>query len=324
LPIAIFILCFSIWRKYGYDPRIKKPVIAEYEAPGGLSPIEMSMLASEGGLDNRAITASIIRMAVLGILKINEIESKVLMIPYKEFELVNVKGADLSQLSESEKVIYDALFVGREKIKLSKLKNSFYKSLPNIKKKAKEFLFTNNYMESTGLKIRGFMIAIGIVILIIGFQMIAVMIFTLSVALIISGFIVLVFAVIMPKKTEAGAMLAHQVKGFKDYIKTAEKHRALFYEKENIFEKILPYAIMFNMAGLWIKKMREIYGEEYFQTYIPAWYVGSSVNTFNIDSFTSLMDGISTSISSSVSSSSGHAGGGFSGGGGGGGGGGGW
>lgn len=125
-----------------------------------------------------------------------------------------------------------------------------------------------------------------------------------------------------------------QIKGFKLYMDTAEKYRQKFNEKENIvpagrqvFEKFLPYAIMFGITKEWTKKMRRIYGEEYFNHYHPIWFVGPNFASFNADSLASEISSMSSHMSSTISSSpssSGSGGGGFSGGGGGGGGGGGW
>ena len=127
----------------------------------------------------------------------------------------------------------------------------------------------------------------------------------------------------MPKRTNRGAKLNVDAKGFKLFMETVDKDRAPFYEKENIFEKFLPYAIIFGITGIWIKRMREIYGEEYLATHAPVWYV-SSAGTFDADNFSSSMESLSSAIAANTSAPSGSGGGGGAGGGGGGGGGGGW
>ena len=87
----------------------------------------------------------------------------------------------------------------------------------------------------------------------------------------------------------------------------------------------LPYAMIFGITKLWIQKMEEIYGEEYMATYHPVWYTGTGITALSVDTFTSNLNSLSSSIASNVTTSSSGAGGsGFSGGGGGGGGGGGW
>jgi len=149
----------------------------------------------------------------------------------------------------------------------------------------------------------------------------------LFVAVLLSAIIVLIFAPLMQKRTEEGHVLFRRIKGFKLYLDKAEKYRQRFLEKENLFEKFLPYAIVFGITREWIKKMKDIYGEKYFATYHPVWFYGAGIASFNADSFSEAMNSVSTNMASTMSSSpssSGTGGGGFSGGGGGGGGGGGW
>jgi len=131
----------------------------------------------------------------------------------------------------------------------------------------------------------------------------------------------------MSRKTEAGLKLFRRIQGFKLYMETAEKYRQQFNEKENIFEKFLPYAIMFGMTKQWINKMKDIYGEKYFANYHPVWFYGYAFANFDVNSLNSAISDMSSNMASTISSnpsSSGAGGGGFSGGGGGGGGGGGW
>lgn len=131
----------------------------------------------------------------------------------------------------------------------------------------------------------------------------------------------------MPKRTAEGAKLIGRVRGFKLYLDKVEKYRQQVLEKQNTFEKMLPYAILFGMTAQYIRKMKSIYGEDYFSSYHPAWYYYGTLGTFNVDQFSSQISNLSSSMASTISSSpssSGAGGGGFSGGGGGGGGGGGW
>lgn len=114
------------------------------------------------------------------------------------------------------------------------------------------------------------------------------------------------------------------IEGFKLFMETVDKDRARFYEDQNIFEKFLPYAVLFNITKKWITRMKEIYGAEYIAQHAPAWYVGATPGAFDADHFSSAMTSLSQSIGASTSSPSGSGGSGSSGGGGGGGGGGGW
>jgi len=144
----------------------------------------------------------------------------------------------------------------------------------------------------------------------------------------LSGIILIIFGAIMPKRTQSGAETFYQLQGFRLYMKQAETYRMRFYEKEGIFEKYLPYAIVFGLTHLWTKAFAKIYEEKYHTSYIPIWYIATSGSNFSIDSFathiSSLSSSMASTLASSPSSSGSGGGGGFSGGGGGGGGGGSW
>jgi uncharacterized membrane protein YgcG len=130
----------------------------------------------------------------------------------------------------------------------------------------------------------------------------------------------------MPRRTPKGTGLVRRVMGFRTYIETAETQEARFQERENIFSKYLPYAIVFGCTEKWARAFAGLDR----QGQVPStagWYVGAY--PFNLGTFTSSLDHFSsvaagTITSAAATGSSGFGGGGFSGGGGGGGGGGSW
>lgn len=325
IPLLILVGCFLLWRKYGRDPRVDKTIIAEYEIPGGLSPLEAGMLMKNGGFRNAFVTAEIIQLAVRGYMTIKEVDKKVLFIHSKDYELI--KAAPLerrSELSESQKIIYDKLFERGDTVKLSSLRKDFHKALDGIQRETKASLYGKKLISKTGNSIQIALFITGI----ISVSLIKVLAIFSSLSsipffsIISSVVIMLFFAIIMPKRTPEGAELNWKLKGFKLFMETVDKDRAAFYEKENIFEKCLPYAILFGMTKEWVKRIREIYGEEYFASHPMLWYAGGTLP--NMDSFADSMESLSSSIASNTSAPSGSGGAGGSGGGGGGGGGGGW
>ena len=136
-----------------------------------------------------------------------------------------------------------------------------------------------------------------------------------------------------------GQELKKHLEGLKMYIEVAEVERLKMLQapetvekvgnvaddkgaRIKLYEKVLPYAILFGQEKQWAKQLGDLYVEA---GQSPDWnqsLAGFSVATFtsSISSFTADM----SSASSYSSSSGGSSGGGFSGGGGGGGGGGGW
>jgi len=151
-----------------------------------------------------------------------------------------------------------------------------------------------------------------------------------------------VFASVTWPLTKKGVGLRDYLAGLKDYIDVAEEERLKMLQSPKgaekvgakvdgndvrqlvkLYERVLPYAVLFGSEREWSKQLGAYYKSAGQQ---PDWYSGNGA--FNAAMFTSMMIGFSSqssSYSSATSASSGGAGGGgFSGGGGGGGGGGGW
>jgi len=127
----------------------------------------------------------------------------------------------------------------------------------------------------------------------------------------------------LPKRTPYGNQILGKIKGFKNYLETAEKDKleSMVMQDPSYFYNILPYTYVLGVSDKWIKKFETI------SLQAPSWY--DSPTEFNVVAFGSFMNNTmrsaETSMSSSPSSSSGDSsGGGSSGGGSGGGGGGSW
>lgn len=140
--------------------------------------------------------------------------------------------------------------------------------------------------------------------------------------------------------TEKGLEASRYMDGLKLYVKMAEQDRLKFLQSVDgadvshegvvkLYEKLLPYAVIFRLEKSWLKEMSKYY--EYDDVSNPSWYIG--VGAFSAVDFVSAVNSASSYISTTTAHSttsnsssgfSGGGGGGFSGGGGGGGGGGGW
>ena len=125
----------------------------------------------------------------------------------------------------------------------------------------------------------------------------------------------------LPKRTPYGNEILGKLKGFKNFLETAEKDKleAMVTQDPSYFYNILPYTYVLGVSDKWIKKFETI------SLQAPSWY--DSPTGFNVNSFGTFMNNTMTSaerVMSSSSSSSSSSGGGSSGGGSGGGGGGSW
>ena len=145
---------------------------------------------------------------------------------------------------------------------------------------------------------------------------------------IISIAVIILFAKIMPKRTQQGNEILGKLRGFKRFLETAEKPplESLVEQNPEYFYNILPYTYALGVSDVWNSQFETIAIQE------PKWY--DSRNDFNMHSFgifmNTTMSTASTAMTSIPSSnggsgsSGGSSGGGSSGGGSGGGGGGSW
>ncbi len=139
------------------------------------------------------------------------------------------------------------------------------------------------------------------------------------------------------KRTLKGLEYSRYLDGLKEYMKMAETERLQMLQSVKgadtthagivkLYEKLLPYALIFNLEKSWLDELSRYYEMDDVAT--PTWYIG--VGAFSAQDFTSAIAQVSSSASSAIvsssssSSSSSGGGGGFAGGGGGGGGGGTW
>lgn len=325
LPFIFLFISLKIWRKYGMDPKLNRSIAPEFDIPDKLAPIELGMVYTNGKLKNHFVSAAIINLAVKGILKIEKVEGKGILHP-TDYKLIFLKK-DAKDLSESEQLLIKHLFAEeKNEVLISALKDVFYKDISAISNEISNNLLVADLIEKKGYIVRIIYLVLMAMMVTGSIGMLALSPFMFA-GLLLSAIIAFVFAIIMPKRTVKGLDLFYRIKGFKMYMETAEKYRQQFNEKENIFERFLPYAILFGMTTQWIKKIKTIYGQEYFNSYVPVWFVGQNLRDFDPASLDTAISNLSSNMASTLASNpsaSGAGGGGFSGGGGGGGGGGGW
>ena len=338
ISILTFIICFILWYKIGRDPKEHKAETVQFDIPDNLSPMQMGVIMDNCKLKSEYISAEIINLATKGIIKIKEIK-KDGVFDKQDFSITRLNSPEEKYLSPIQMSLLNHIFscghietlthstldaksmaIIQPTIRLSSLKDNFYTYISTLEDNLKKEMISKKYFKESGFNYRNILRIIGIIFLVLSLS-----ISFIFIGLLPASIILLVFSFLMPSRTITGANLLWRINGFKLYMKTAEKYRQQFNEKENIFEKLLPYAMIFDITKLWIKKMKDIYGGNYFKNYHPVWYAGT-VGNFDFDTFSTSMSHLSSNISSTVASSpssSGSGGGGFSGGGGGGGGGGG-
>lgn len=326
LPLAVFIGMFLFWRKFGKDE--KRSIQTEFYPPEKMSPSEAGYLIDDR-LNRRDLTALVPYWGANGFLQINELENKAFLglIKVKDYEFVKLKDLP-PNVPTFERTMFKGIFKSGDKVLLSCLKNVLYEDM----NKAKQQLQFKVDKDRLYVKYsRGMSIALpvaGIILLILSFQL---MVFSASatmymgIALIASAIIIIIFGLLMKKKTKKGSDLFYQLLGFKEFIQSVEKDRLETFLKQdpNYFDKVLPFAIVFNVADQWKDKLKGLdvppprwyngyYPNNAFTTYAFMNSLDRSLNTMSSNFYSSPP----SSSGSSFGGGSGFSGGGFGGGGG--------
>lgn len=339
-PLIAGIFIYRRWRKTGRDPKGKGVIIPQYLAPKNMDSILADFVLNEK-LQQKTISAAITELAATKYLSIYEVKKGGFISKKTEYELELIKPKHDS--SPQLQAIIDMIFGDNpkagDKVNPKDNKDTHYKKVKELDKTAGARSAEQGFFVVDPNKARKMYLTPGAVVLVVGF----VLLFTgvgipLGIGLIIAGVIVLVGSGTMPARTQAGVEMRDYLKGLKEYIKLAEVERIKYLQspegvkqygsekdgktKIKLFEKLLPYAMLFGLEKEWADEFKDIYQEP------PDWYHGNW-STFNTVYLASSLSSFSAVNSTSFappgsSSSSGFSGGGFSGGGGGGGGGGGW
>lgn len=328
-----------IWlavRYAGWSNRKKDlgTVVPEYLPPKNIN----LLIAEQIGEGARAVlTAQIIDLAVRHYLRLYQTREKSTF-KSPEYELEIIKPIDDLQVEEKEFI--ETLFgenniaVG-SRFEMKKLRSDYKlagklsKNTAQITKRIKgEYALRGKDETKSGWFKRA-----AIILLIAG-------ILTLSPVVLVAAIVAAICTVTLRPLTDAGLAVRRYLAGLKLYISVAEKERlAMLQSPEGaektqmtaaeprqlvkLYERVLPYAVLFGQEKEWNKQLGEYYQQSSTD---PDWYSGHAA--FNAAMFASAMNDFSTTTNSyaasTSSSSSGSSGGGTSGGGGGGGGGGGW
>lgn len=329
-PIPVAIVLWGVLKKRWSNKKLT--VIPHYEADKDMDPVSAGILYSNNTSNTKYVTAGLIYLAVNGYLKINQFKRG-------KYELTKVEKPFEGHIPLHLTSLYNSIFVHGETVNLSKLKNfgiTANKALSGSKKKMDEI----GYFSNTQSGRKAVMIVIGIVFL--GIAVVGSSYFFENVLIgaflgfLLSGLLCIVFAITLDSKGELGNEKYYELLGLKMYIDTAEKKRIEFHNDPkkyiDVFEQLLPYAMIFGLERKWAKEFEDIYTEQ------PDWYQGN-FNTFNAyhlsRSIGSFNNNVNQTVSATYGSSSGYRssgwssgssgfGGGSVGGGGGGSGGGGW
>jgi uncharacterized membrane protein len=308
----------------------RTPVAVEFQPPEGLRPGQVGTLLDES-VDPLDVSATIVDLAVHGYLRIEE-QERAHWFAGRDWTLVQL-SSDYSKLLPYEALLLTKLFEGRNQVQVSELKKTFTKELESIKSEMYVDAVRQGFFRSSPQTVRAVWTGIGLVAVGAGVGLTYLLArFThagiVGIGVVLVGLGLLAVAHRMPARTAKGRAALTKTLGFRQYIGTAEANQLRFEEREDIFSRYLPYAIVFHEADRWAKAFAAIGTGAVGGTAVsPAllWYVGPP--GWDFGSLSDSLSSFATSAGSAMAEapvSSGTGGASFSGGGFGGGGGGSW
>jgi len=323
LPAAAALGLLLLWYVRGRDPRGRGTLVTEFAPPEGMGPALAGVVYDER-LQDREVTAEIVRLAVEGYLKIHRIHDTVLgIIPTDDYLLVRTDAPEPNDPLQKELLaaLCQPAFRGAATVEgaehagtlLSKMRHLFVEERRAFERHVYEEVVARGFFPQSPHRMRARYYGWGIGIAALGFLTFLV---PLSASLVFVPFAVaLVGCVValmgrwMPVRTAAGVYAREHLEGFKRYLAVAEKDRLQFHNAPErmpaVFDAYLPYAIVFGVEDAWALQYREIY------TTAPSWYDGGGV-PFTVGSLSGDMHSFTSGIAAAVAPRSSGAGGGGS------------
>ena len=178
-------------------------------------------------------------------------------------------------LKSFELRLYKQIFSKGDEVTLSDLQEKFFPVLPQVKNDLYGGLSKEGFFDGNPETVRGtsFVLGILLVLAVLGAAALIQLaligrIFFLPfiIAGILSVLAVLFTSRVMPRKTRKGRIAWEKIAGLQEYIRRAEVDDIQEQERQGIFERLLPYAIIFGLSKRWGKAFADLYREP------PDWY----------------------------------------------------
>jgi uncharacterized membrane protein len=336
LSFALLFYYGFTWLKFGVDPP-KPTTYPQFEVPNKMTPASVGML-DKLRYHTDLITGSILNLAVKGYLKIEEDTQDYVfgLFKSKKFIIHKIKN-DSGLLNHEERVLFSKLFSGISTLTLdgkydSKVQSAVTAYKASLIKQHHSFIY------------QGFNFIFWLAPILTIIAYIFLFLFLASnyfqgendgliffVFLVVNIVFFVIYQYLIRKPAVEKLRIKSLIDGFKMYMSAAEEKQIAHFNPPDltpeIFEKLLPYAVVLGAEDVWGEKFQNLIDKSVIdQSYQPTWYAShvGNFSTFNHTLNSSLSNSLNRSATPPSSSGSGSGGGGFSGGGGGGGGGGGW
>ncbi len=274
----------------------------EFTPPDGVRPGQIGTLIDEQA-DVIDVTATIIDLAVRGFLLIEELSRETY--GRLDWALRRLEGPT-EELLPYERVLYDALFAGRDTVRLSELDGTFAGELAAVRGALYEDVVREGWFarrpdsERTRWTTTGSVLAgigvIGTVSLALSTDLALI-----GLALIIAGAALAAGGRHMPAKTTRGATVLAHTLGFRAHLYRGEAPDAPAGDRVALFSRYLPYAVVFDSVPRWAATVADVgsgNGEPADNLY---WYEGPA--EWDLSNFAESMRSFTLTTSGAISAS---------------------
>lgn len=226
----------------------------QFAPPNGVRPGQVGTLLDEQA-DVVDVTATIVDLAVRGYLMIEELphgsSARV------DWKLVR-KHAPVADLLPYERKLFEAIFDGRDSVKLSEIRRGdFTQKLAGVRDAMYDDVVRQGWFAHRPDSVRTRWTVTGLSVVVLG--VVATVLLAIystyalaGLALIIAGSALAVGGQYMPAKTAKGAtVLAHTI-GFREYLYRADDTDDIPESRRlELFSRYLPYAVVFDNLDQW-------------------------------------------------------------------------
>lgn len=295
VPLAIAGLLWR-YRSRVNGHKFRGSIIAEYNAPDDLRPAEVAAIA-RGQVSGIDYAATIVDFAVRGYLTIEEKDNKGVL-GKTQYQLKKKKATD-KQMVDWEQDLLITMFASAKSVDLAKLKTRLSVKRRAIDKKIQDRLKEAGYLKEDFRRAAVRLRSAGWIFLFIGGMVPGYFFLEYSAVWpivwhVIAFLMFYLAAAKLSSLTPKGAEVERQIRGFKLFLKTAERYRLEWQERENIFEELLPYAIALGVAKKW-SRVLEIQAQETGQAMsAPLWYRTSRGARFSALAFAESLQSFSS------------------------------
>ena len=220
-----------------------------FASPDGVLPGQVGTVVDET-VDVVDISATVVDLAVRNYLWLAEV-------PEQDWQIARRNPPD-EHLHDFERAVYETLLpAGTDAVLVSQLRARGRLDLRKISDAMYADVVTKRWFSRRPDTARGRLTWLGAGIFALGAAATAVLTFTigdalLGVAVALAGLAVAAAAALLPSRTARGRVLVGQVRGLLDYLHTAKAEDIPPADREMVFSRSLPYAVVLGDTERWL------------------------------------------------------------------------